>query len=236
MRCRRICRELLWLARFGEFGPSSAPHLEHLSGCQGCRDEVGFDRAMVQQLRIALQARIADASPSSSAWERILVRAQTPEPRPTARLWEWSAALVARLRVATAMAGTGLALILALNMEIVPAGLPPSGASDDAATSEAALVEVPRVAPEPNPLAEIIRTWGGGSTPATAPDPEAALVTARVVPAFGGEEAAEPHVEDAGPLRLVFRVSQTPDMGASDAPPAASASVTPLRSEPGEPS
>jgi RNA polymerase sigma-70 factor (ECF subfamily) len=87
MKCRRICRELLWLARFGEFGPSSQPHLDHLANCRGCRDEVGFDRAMVEQLRIALAERIADAAPSPSAFDRIWARAQTPEPRPAARLW-----------------------------------------------------------------------------------------------------------------------------------------------------
>ena len=66
MSCRRTCRELLWLTRFGEFGPSSAPHLEHLSGCRSCRDEVGFDRAMVQQLRLALAVRVTSDTPSES--------------------------------------------------------------------------------------------------------------------------------------------------------------------------
>ena len=78
MSCRRICRELLWLARFGEFGPSSAPHLDHLAGCSACRDEVGFDRALVQQLRLALAERIASDEPSPSAWDVILERAPRP--------------------------------------------------------------------------------------------------------------------------------------------------------------
>lgn len=121
MSCRRACRELLWLTRFGEFGPSSAPHLDHLAGCRSCRDEVGFDRAMVQQLRLALAVRVTNANPSDATWERILARAQTPEP--PARIWRWLASIVAKQRIATAMAGTGLALVLALNMEIVPAGV-----------------------------------------------------------------------------------------------------------------
>ena len=130
MKCRRICRELLWLARFGEFGPSSQPHLDHLANCRGCRDEVGFDRAMVEQLRIALAERIADAAPSPSAFDRIWARAQTPEPRPAARLWGWSTAVIGRMRFATAMAGTGLALVLALNMNVVPVAGPASSAAN----------------------------------------------------------------------------------------------------------
>src|SRR5919112_2580235 len=121
MSCHRVCRELLWLARFGEFPPDSAPHLDHLSGCSACRDEIGFDRAMVQRLREALAARVADASPSPTTWERIVARAQAPEPA-SVRLWEWSTALVARLRIATGMAFASLALILALNTQLVPAG------------------------------------------------------------------------------------------------------------------
>ena len=123
MSCRRTCRELLWLTRFGEFGPSSAPHLEHLAGCRSCRDEVGFDRAMVQQLRLALAVRVTNDTPSESTWERILARAQTPEPSQPSGIWRWLASIVARQRMATAMAGTGLALVLALNMEVVPVGM-----------------------------------------------------------------------------------------------------------------
>ena len=97
MTCRRICRELLIAARFGELGPGSTPHLEHLSTCRGCRDELGFDRALVRQLRTALAARVEGAAPSPQAWEGILARMAQPEPRPT-RLRAWSTAVVARLR------------------------------------------------------------------------------------------------------------------------------------------
>lgn len=119
MSCRRIRRELLWLVRFGDLDAGSAPHLEHLAGCQGCRDEVGLDRALVRQLRTALAERIGDASPSPSAWEGVQARMAQPEPnfgRP------WSARLAAFLRAGSAMAGASLALVLALNLELAPIG------------------------------------------------------------------------------------------------------------------
>ncbi len=127
MSCRRIRRELLWLVRFGDLDAGSAPHLEHLAGCQGCRDEVGLDRALVRQLRTALAERIGDASPSPSAWEGVLARMAQPEPmgRP------WSARLAAFLRAGSAMAGASLALVLALNLELAPIGPIPTPESTD---------------------------------------------------------------------------------------------------------
>lgn len=122
MSCRRVCRELLWLARFGELGRDSEPHLEHLSTCRACRDEVGFDRVMVEQLRAALSERVASVAPSPGAWDAILARARDPEPRLGG--WRaWSSSIVGRLRL-TALAASGLALILALNTQIVPMAVP----------------------------------------------------------------------------------------------------------------
>src|SRR5918999_6133872 len=118
MRCRRICRELLWLARFGEFGPSSAPHLDHLAGCGHCRDEVGFDRALVQQLRIALAARVAESAPSPGAWGAILERAQAPERGLLGFLHGSAGALAARLRTATAVTAMALAGIIASSTHV----------------------------------------------------------------------------------------------------------------------
>ena len=240
MSCRRICRELLWLARFGEFGPSSQPHLDHLVACRGCRDEVGFDRAMVQQLRIALAARIDDTSPPSSAWEAILERAQRPEPAPAARLWEWSAAVVGRLRFATAMASTGLALVLALNMEIVPIG---PVTNDAAPASEAtSLQQVPRMPIQRSSLEQLTREWGAdGAESARRPDPEAAMTSvARLQPTRSAESApAEPAADAGQELRLVFRPMQTPDLGSGEAaaPIDMDGSVqVPVRNEAGEPS
>jgi hypothetical protein len=121
MSCRRICRELLWLVRFGSFDAQSAPHLEHLSGCSACRDEVGLDRALVRQLRTALEARVGVAIPSPAAWDGVLERMRQPEPR-LFRLRSWPVRFAAALRAGTAMAGAGLALVLALNLEVVPIG------------------------------------------------------------------------------------------------------------------
>lgn len=128
MSCRRICHELLEQARFGELGPGSAPHLEHLTDCRACRDELGFDRALVRQLRTALAERIEGATPSPRAWEGVLARMSRPEPRPS-RLRAWSTMLVARLRFGSAMAGATLAFLVALNIEVVP--VRPSDALDD---------------------------------------------------------------------------------------------------------
>jgi anti-sigma factor RsiW len=118
MRCKRICRELLWLARFGEFGPSSAPHLDHLAGCSHCRDEVGFDRALVQQLRTALAQRIEQAAPSAGAWGVILERAQAPERGIRTYLHGQAGALAARLRTATAISAMALAGIIATSTHV----------------------------------------------------------------------------------------------------------------------
>jgi hypothetical protein len=211
MKCRRICRELLWLARFGEFGPSSQPHLDHLAGCRGCRDEVGFDRAMVEQLRIALAERIADSALSPSAFDRIWARAQVPEPRPAARIWEWSTGLIGRLRFATAMAGTGLALVLALNMNVVPVTVPASSGANDA--ESAALQQVPRMLPARSSLAELIRAWGGSDPGATRPDPEAALTVAGRVPTARSDDDGIASSSGQTELRLVVRAVQVPDMG-----------------------
>lgn len=122
MSCGRVRRELLEIVRFGEFGPSAASHLDHLSSCRPCRDEVGLDRALVAQLRRALEARLEPGTPPSRAWYAILREVQRPEPR--AGVLTWSASLVGWLRTATAMAGTGLALLLVFQMEAVPVSTP----------------------------------------------------------------------------------------------------------------
>jgi hypothetical protein len=124
MSCSRIRRELLWLSRFGELDTSSGPHLDHLVGCRACRDAIGVDRLMVEQLRIALAARVAQVSPSPAAWERILARAQAPHRSRLVRLLGWSAQFMGIQRVATAVAGSGLALLLAVNTELVPMTVP----------------------------------------------------------------------------------------------------------------
>lgn len=239
MSCRRICRELLWLSRFGELGPSSAPHLEHLSTCRGCRDEVGFDRAMVQQLRIALQARIGAEAPSSNAWQTILERARQPEPPPSVRLWEWSTALVGRLRTATAMAGTGLALVLALNMEVIHVHEQPREAP---AADEIGLQQVPR-APTGRTMLEadahLPRTPERPADPETVMTRVGARVGASPAIATPAPEAEESEEAPSSEVRVVFRQHQSPDptiargSGASSSVPPG---VTTIRVQPGEPS
>ncbi len=130
MSCGRIRRELLWLSRFGELDSDSQPHIDHLVGCRSCRDAIGVDRMMVEQLRVALATRVANASPPAGAWERILARAQAPDRGPLARLLGWSARYRGLQRVATAVAGSGLALVRAVNTELVPIAVPVDNAPD----------------------------------------------------------------------------------------------------------
>ena len=202
MSCRRICHELLEQARFGELGPGSAPHLEHLTDCRACRDELGFDRALVRQLRTALAARIEGAAPSPRAWEGVLARMSRPEPRPS-RLRAWSTTLVARLRFGSAMAGATLAFLVALNVEIVP--IRTSDALDDgSAAAQAAAPERPirladgfpqgaASAPDlrnSEPVAEDEAPTSSSTTGAWAHEPEQLpILGARIEPA--PEEADE---------------------------------------------
>lgn len=126
MSCHQTCRELLWLVRYGELDASSQPHLDHLAECSSCRDEVGFDREMVRQLRLALAERVEGMAPSPTAWEGIVRRTQEAPRSRWATMWSRSFGLVGRLRTATAMAGTGLALVLALNTQVISIAGPAS--------------------------------------------------------------------------------------------------------------
>jgi hypothetical protein len=150
MSCKRICRELLWLARFGEFGPSSAPHLEHLAGCRQCRDEIGFDRALVQQLRTALAARIESEEPSPNAWESILQRAQAPDRGLASLLREHAAALASRLRTATAISAVALAGVIAVSTNVAITHPEAGSAETEVRTSAAGeLFELQPLIPRP---------------------------------------------------------------------------------------
>lgn len=245
MRCRRIRRELLWLARFGEFGPSSQPHLDHLAGCQACRDEIGYDRETVRRLRAALAARIEGMSPPAAAWERILQRAQAPEPSRLSVWWSRSTSIVGRLRTATAMAGTGLALVLALNMEVIPVSAP---AQTDAAVESrpSTLQQVPRLPTGRTALVPFLRLDSGAET-ATRPDPEAAMTRAQAristPPALPVVEETSAEEEPPAELRVVFRSLQSPEPSRADDRNASgggaltsTAQPAPVPSEPGQPS
>lgn len=118
MTCRRICGELVEFFRFGGLDVRSAPHLDHLAECRVCRDEVGFDRALVQQLRAALRERIVDANPSPQVWPAILRRTQVSDRGLSAWFRGRSAFLLARLRVATSVSGMALALLVAVGTQV----------------------------------------------------------------------------------------------------------------------
>ena len=118
MSCSRLRRELVELFRFGGLDVRSAPHLDHLAACRACRDEVGFDRALVQQLRVALAERVATAAPSPDAWSGILARAQAPESWWRAWLRAQSMVLAGRLRTATAVSAMALAVIVAAGTDV----------------------------------------------------------------------------------------------------------------------
>jgi len=103
MSCRRVSRELLERFRFGEeLDSRSEPHLAHLQSCATCREEVGLDRALVIQLRRALQARVGDATPPRGSWESVRARAlATPQERSVgALLIRWLRILPAGVAVA----------------------------------------------------------------------------------------------------------------------------------------
>jgi hypothetical protein len=195
MRCRRICRELLWLARFGEFGPSSAPHLDHLAGCRACRDEVGFDRALVQQLRVALAERIADEEPSPRAWSVILARAQAPE---VSGLAAFLGGLAGRLRTATAVSAIALAAIVATSTQISVMH-PEAGSAEVEVRRSAAGDQYERqpLVPRPRRIATpVIYVAAAGPS-----DPEAAFLVSATLPigtsAAADEEPTEETVIEA---------------------------------------
>jgi hypothetical protein len=111
MSCRKVSRELLERFRFGEeIDARSAPHLEHLQTCVACREQVGLDRALVTQLRRALQARVEGYEPSPSSWQLVRERALAESSRPA---WTgWFRRLTAGIRAAGAVAAVALVLMV----------------------------------------------------------------------------------------------------------------------------
>jgi hypothetical protein len=124
MSCSRLRRELLDLFRFGELDGRSAPHLDHLVACRACRDEVGLDRALVQQLRVALAERVAGTAPSPEVWPIILRRAQAPPSGLGAWLRSHWTMLANRLRIATAVSAVALAALVASGQDVTQPGGP----------------------------------------------------------------------------------------------------------------
>jgi hypothetical protein len=139
MSCRRICRELVELFRFGELDRRSAPHLEHLATCRNCRDEVGFDRELVDRLRTALARRVEHEGPSGSAFAAILARAQSDEPMGWRRWLRLNPGLLAdRLRAASGVAVVGLAVLLSTGTQLDIVTTPSDDRSADERSSSVA--------------------------------------------------------------------------------------------------
>ena len=230
MRCRRICRELLWLSRFGELGPSSAPHLDHLAGCRGCRDEVGFDRALVQQLRVALAERVEGENPSPNAWDVIRQRAQAPERGMGAYLHARAAAFAARLRTATAISAMALAGIIATSTNVTVTH-PEAGSAETEVVTSAAGERFEREALVPRPRGGPQGPTVGYVAPATPSDPEAAFLvsaalTGTAPAADTSAPAGDPAVEGGvgqstiqSAITLGALVSQSTPIDPADAAP-----------------
>jgi hypothetical protein len=221
MRCKRICRELLWLARFGEFGPSSAPHLEHLASCRGCRDEVGFDRALVQQLRTALAERIANEEPSARAWGVILERAQAPEQGIAGFLRGHAVTLALRLRTATAVTAVALAGIAATSTQVAITH-PEAGSAETEVRQSGAGERFERLPLIPRPRYTATPVVYVAST---APrDPEAAFLIGASLPVAVAVPAEEPAVEKTATESVVAigapfsRLTPADTVGSSDEP------------------
>jgi hypothetical protein len=205
MSCRRICRELLSFVRFGELGPRSQPHLDHLAGCSSCRDEVGYDREMVQRLRAALAARVDGMDPSPRAWEQILRRAQAPDPAPAEGWLARLGAAAARRRTTTAMAGTALALVLALNMEVVsimpalPTDAPMEAVVADVGDTDSLRWARPsEVRPDPTVV-------NGAAAPRTVVTTQPEVRMTGIVAGLTPPSAAAAPPEPAPEVRVVFR-------------------------------
>jgi hypothetical protein len=204
MSCQRICRELLWLARFGEFGPSSAPHLDHLAECRHCRDEVGFDRALVQQLRVALAERVEQAAPSPAVWGAILERAQAPERSIGGFLHGRAGALAARLRTATAITAMALAGIIATSTHVAITHPAAGSAETEVLTNSAGeLFEQGPLLPRPrNPRVEV--NYVAAAPPS---DPEAAFLVNASLAGGASTPVAQPAEPDDGESAIHSTVS-----------------------------
>jgi hypothetical protein len=215
MSCHRVRRALLWMTRFGEFGPDSQLHLEHLAGCRSCRDDVGCDRQTVRLLRAALAARVDGMEPSPTVWEQVRIRAQQPERRRFPWRWRRASDALGVGRSLTAMAGTGLALVLALNTQVVTVTAPrPDGATP------AALSQADGVPSAWDRLPRLAEAGSGGSRLDldAPPDPEGLLVSvdAGEVLAAREEPAREEAPAPAPGVVVVVRIPLPPEPPRAD--------------------
>jgi anti-sigma factor RsiW len=105
MSCSQARRELLEYFALGEeLTPHSAPHLAHLETCADCRHEMGIDRALVRNLRLALRARVEGHAPSGASWEQVRSRTVDRPVRP------WTTEVVHWRGMVSAAAAAGMML------------------------------------------------------------------------------------------------------------------------------
>lgn len=214
MSCHRVRRALLWMTRFEEFGPDSELHLDHLAGCRACRDEIGCDRELVRQLRAALAARVDGMEPSPAVWDQVRVLAQQPERRRFRWPWRRLGDALGAARSMAAMAGTGLALVLALNTQVVTVTLSPSDAPTPGVQSQ-------RTSGVPSawdrlPLSGAAAGGGGGTTLnlTAQPDPEGLLVnvdTGAVAASLAQPAEQEPAPAPASKAVFVMTLPLAPE-------------------------
>jgi hypothetical protein len=129
MSCRDVQRVVSDYCLFGEQDGLTAPHLEHLSNCRACRDEVGVDRALVRELRRALAERVEAAAPSAGVWQAVLRRAQQEPIEVGWRRWlhvGWRTLgganpFMARVRTASVLSTMALAVLMANGQTSMPA-------------------------------------------------------------------------------------------------------------------
>jgi hypothetical protein len=95
--CSKVRRELLEQFRFNEeLGSRSGPHLAHLESCAACREEVGIDRQLVEQLRRALRERVEGSAPSAASWDLVRIRTVDRPVMPwKTRVLQWGSLLPA---------------------------------------------------------------------------------------------------------------------------------------------
>jgi hypothetical protein len=113
MSCHRLRRELVDAVRFGGGLLRAGPHLDHLERCRACREEVSFDRELVSLLRRTLRERVGEADPSPEAWTAVVRGIAAPERGLLGWFRSRSALILARLRTATAVSATTLAVLVA---------------------------------------------------------------------------------------------------------------------------
>jgi len=165
-------------------------------------------------LRAALAARVDGMEPSPGVWEQVRTLAQQPEPRPSR--WPWRRGDGMALgRSLTAMAGTGLALVLALNTQIVTVPRPLADPSSPSVVQDQ----------DGGPLAwdRLPLAGGDGTAPSrqapsieidAQPDPEGLVMNVdagQVLASITSSAPQDPVAEPAGQVIVLVRLPLAPE-------------------------